>query len=109
MTPAGRTVVTPAAFAGASTSYRYANLEELVVSIVSRALVALAVGFVVFLFVFPFSGIDTQPPTHYNLFDQEIPFGSPWPGAAIAVLTVIGIFAATRFIRHTAQPRTGSA
>ena len=53
-----------------------------------RVAVAVAAGIVAFLLLFPFAGVDTQPPRYYSVFGNRVPTGTLWaalPAAAVAV------------------------
>ena len=43
------------------------------IATVARLVVALAAGFVILLLLFPYSGIDTDPPECYSVFGYVVP------------------------------------
>ena len=51
-----------------------------------------ATAFIAFLVVFPYYGIDTDPPQHFSVFDNRVPAGpdsGPWLAAAIGLTTLV--------------------
>ncbi len=52
-----------------------------------RGLISAVVGIFVFLLVFPFSGIDTDPPVHYSVFGHEVPSDNPLLAFGCALAT----------------------
>ena len=65
-------------------------------------LVACAIAAVVFLWLFPASGVDTQPPVFYNVFGfrPAIQTESPWPSALLAVATAALILVVSAVVRR---------
>ena len=59
------------------------------IATVARLVVALAAGFVILLLLFPYSGIDTDPPERHWVFGCVVPCGGrvgPAGGAGAALL-----------------------
>lgn len=62
-----------------------------------RGWIAVVCGAAAFVALFPFSGTDEQPPTHYSVFGYEVPGGIWWPlGAAALAGTFVWVLARWR-------------
>ena len=53
-----------------------------------RGLISAVCGVVAFVALFPFSGDDSDYPTHYSVFGYEVPGGIWWPLAAGALVAL---------------------
>jgi uncharacterized metal-binding protein len=51
-----------------------------------RIMVVVVLGVLTFLALFPFYGVDTQPPVHWSVFGNQVPADSPWLAVAVGVL-----------------------
>jgi hypothetical protein len=60
-----------------------------------RGLFAAVCALAAFVALFPFSGDDEQPPTHYSVFGYEVP-GGIWPPLVAAVVVGALVWAVTR-------------
>lgn len=62
-------------------------------STATKIVVAVLAGFIVLLLLFPASGVDTQPPVCYSIFNYTVPCEA-WVAWAAAALTagIVGIW-----------------
>ena len=57
-------------------------------TVVERIGVVVA-AFLGFLALFPFSGVDTDPPEFLSVYGNRVPTDSPWLAVGLGVLTLV--------------------
>ncbi len=70
-----------------------------------RIMVVVALGVLTFLALFPFMGVDTQPPVHWSVFGNQVPTDSPWLAVAVGVLAAAVTWVLTGRLRVKGRTR----
>lgn len=66
----------------------------------TRYSIALFVGLVAFLLLFPFAGSDTQPPTQWSVFGNRVPSAEPYLAVGVGLAAAGLVLVATSLVRR---------